>query len=80
MLFHFRKGVHCLRYCIWMKQISILSGHESCCNLLIEGSTKKLQSFLYKDELVNFHKNATVNKSDKYLRAILLLSINIRLY
>ena len=36
----------------------------------------KLLSFLHKDVLVNFYKNAIVNKSDEYLRAPLLICIN----
>ena len=32
-------SVFCLKYWICMKQLSILSAHQSCCNHLIEGST-----------------------------------------
>ena len=48
----------------------MLSPHESCCNFLIEESTKKLLNFLYKDVLVSFHKNETVSKLEEYLELL----------
>ena len=52
-----------------MKQLLTLSAHESCCNVLNKEITKNCSIFIQRCTLlVSFHRNATVNKSDKYLQ------------
>ena len=46
------------RYWMFMTFVSTLSSQERCCDLQINGSTKKLLKFMYKD--VVFHKKVMV--------------------